>query len=81
MVIFYVPGAYLNSDMPEDKLILLKIEGKFVEIMCKLNPEHKKNVCVENRVKVLYLQLLKSLYVFMESALLCYDIYSKTLKS
>ena len=27
MVIFDVPGAYLNADMPEDKLILLKIEG------------------------------------------------------
>ena len=22
-----VPGAYLNTDMPEDKFILLKIEG------------------------------------------------------
>ena len=27
VVIFDVPGAYLNADMPEDKLILLKIEG------------------------------------------------------
>ena len=27
VVIFDVPGAYLNADMPEDKLIILKIEG------------------------------------------------------
>ena len=27
VVIFDVPGAYLNADMPEYKLILLKIEG------------------------------------------------------
>ena len=27
VAIFDVAGAYLNADMPEDKLILLKIEG------------------------------------------------------
>ena len=65
MDIFDVPGAYLNDDMPEDKFILFK---------------HKKNVRVENGVKVLYLRLLEALYECMESALLWYDIYSKTLK-
>ena len=40
--IFDVPRAYLNADMPEDKFILLKIEGKFVDIMCEVNPKHKK---------------------------------------
>ena len=48
--------------------------------MCKVNPEHKKNVRVENGVKLLYLNLLKELYGCMDSALLWYDIYSKTLK-
>ena len=51
-----------------------------MDIMCEVNPEHKKNVCVENGVKVLYLRLLKALYGCMESALICYDLYSKTLK-
>ena len=49
--------------------------------MCKVNPKHKKNVRVDNGVKVLYLRLLKALYGCMESALLWYDLYSKTLKS
>ena len=80
VVIFDVPGAYLNADIPEDKSILLNIEGEFVDIMCEVNPKHKKDIRVENRVKVLYLRLLKSLYGCMESALMCYDIYSKTLK-
>ena len=48
--------------------------------MCKVNPEHKKNVRVENGVKVMYLHLLKALYECMGYALLWYDIYSKTLK-
>ena len=60
--IFDVPGAYLSADIPEDKLILLKIEREFVDIMCKVNPKNKKNVCVGNGVKVLYLRLLKALY-------------------
>ena len=35
---FDAPGAYLNADTPEDKLIILKIEGEFGEIMFKVNP-------------------------------------------
>ena len=73
--IFDVPGAYLSADMPEDKFIILKIEGEFLEIMWEVNPEHKKNVCVENGLKVLYLSLLKALYGCMEYELLWYDIY------
>ena len=51
---FYVPGAYLNYEIPEDKFILLNIDGEFVDIMWEVNPEHKKNARVENGVKVLY---------------------------
>ena len=72
---FDVPGAYLNTDMTENKSILLNIEREFVDIMCEGNPEHKKNVHVENVVKVLDLRLLKALYGCLESAILWYDIY------
>ena len=36
--IFYVPGAYLQAKMPDDKFAILKIEGEFVDIMCEVNP-------------------------------------------
>ena len=75
MEIFDVPGEYLNDDIPEDKFILSNIQGEFVGIICKVKPKHKKNVRVENVVKVLYLRLLKALYGCMESALLWYDLY------
>ena len=58
----------------------IKIEGEFADIMCVVNPEHRKNVWMENGVKVLHLRLLKYLYGCMESALLLYDLYAKTLK-
>ena len=44
--IFDVPGEYINADIPEDKIFLIKIEGEFVDIMYKLNPKHKINVHV-----------------------------------
>ena len=75
MAIFDVPGAYVNADTPEDKFILLNIEEAFVDIMCEVNPEHKKNIRVENVVKVLHLRLMKSIYGCMKYALLCYDLY------
>ena len=49
-----VPGAYLNADMPEDKFILLNIEGEFVDIMYEVNPKHKKNVRVDDNVGPTY---------------------------
>ena len=52
--------------MPEDKFILLNIEGKFVDIMYKVNPKQKENMRVDNGVKLLYLQLLKDVCVCME---------------
>ena len=81
MEIFDDPGAYLNADITEDKSILLKNEGEFVEIMCEVNPKQNKNVRVDNGVNELYLRLLKALYGCMEYALLCYDIYSKAIES
>ena len=42
LAIYDVLGAYLNADMPNDKFIMLKFEGEIVDIMCKLNPKHKK---------------------------------------
>ena len=52
-----------------------------MDIICEVNPKHKKNVCVENGVKVLYLRLLKALHGCMQYALMWCDLYSKTLKS
>ena len=34
VAIFDVPGAYLHENMPDEKFILLKLEGNFMDIMC-----------------------------------------------
>ena len=50
-----VPGAYLHAEMPEGKLVLMKLRGKFVDIMCSINPEYLPHICYEGKCKVLYL--------------------------
>jgi hypothetical protein len=78
--IFDVPGAYLHAEFPDNKQILLKLRGIFVDIMCEVNPEHLKNVVYENGGKVLYLQVVRALYGCIESALLWYNLYTETLE-
>ena len=73
--VFDVPGAYLHADVPDNKFVLLKIEGAFVDIMCEVNPEYKEDVRMENGKKVLYTRILKALYGMIESALLWYQLY------
>ena len=73
-----VSGAYLHADMND--YTLLKLEGRSVDIMCRVNKDYEKFVCYENGKKVLYLQLLKALYGCVKSALLWYDLFSTTLK-
>jgi len=75
VAIFDVPGAYLHADMPEDKFVLLKLEGVFVDIMSRILARR-----MENGKKVLYLRILKALYGCIESALLWYKLYVKVLK-
>ena len=56
---FDVPGTFLQSEMAEDKLVLLKFRGdKIVEMMCQVNPVHEKNVIFENGKKVLYVKVI-----------------------
>lgn len=66
--------------MPAGKLVLLKLRGVFVDIMCKVNPEHKPNITYEKGKPVLYLKVLKAIYGCIESALLWFNLYSNTLQ-
>ena len=78
--VFYVPGSYLQTEMPEDKRILLRIRDEFVDIMCEVNPDYKPYVKYYNGKKVLYVNVLRAIYGFIESTLLWYNLYVKNLK-
>ena len=80
VAIFDVPGAYLQTDMPEDKQIFLRIRDELVDIMCEINPDYKPYVQYENIKKALYVEVLREIYGCIESALLWYNFYINTLE-
>ena len=57
----------------------MRLVGRFVDIMCEVNPEYKQYVRYERGIKVLYLRVLRAIYGCLESALLWYNLYSTTL--
>ena len=72
-----VAGAYLNADM--DELVILRLTGEDVALMCDVNPEFLAFVEMETGQRVLYLRLDKALYGCVRSALLWYRLFTKTL--
>ena len=77
---FDIPGAYLHSEMPKGKTVVLKLKGKFVSIMCEINPEYKQHVRIEGKTSVLYLSVLRALYGCIESALQWYTLFKTTME-
>ena len=45
--------------MLKERFIILKMEGKILDIMCEVNPEQKNKVHMENELRAIYLHLLK----------------------
>ena len=80
MATFYIPESYRHVFMPKDKQILMNLRGDFVDIMCQVNPYYEQNDIYKNGKKVLYLLVLRAIYGCVESALLWYNIFSKTLE-
>ena len=60
--------------------MLLRIRDEFVDIMCEVNPDYKPYVKYYNGKKVLYVNVLRAIYGFIDSALLWYNLYVKNLK-
>ena len=80
VTVFDLPGAYLQADIPAYNQILLRIRDEFVNIMCEVDPDHKPCVQYENEKKVLYMKFTRAIYGCIESDLLWYNFYVKTLK-
>ena len=82
VAVYDVPGSYLHATLSptgSKERALMKLEGDFVDIMVKVNPEHAKNVIYEHGKKVLYMEILQAIYGCIESALRWYELYSETL--
>ena len=62
MATFDIPGAYPHAEIPKENQILLKLRDDFVDIMCDVNEEHRKNGVIENGNRVLYMKVVRSIY-------------------
>ena len=58
---------------------MFEIVGGVIDIMCEVDPKHLRSVFIENREKVLYLQLLQEIYSIIGSVLMWYELYALTL--
>jgi hypothetical protein len=63
-----VVEAYLHAYIKD--IVLLKITGQTVDILCKVSKEYQSFVCIEHGKPVIYLRLVKALYGCVKSALL-----------
>jgi hypothetical protein len=57
-----IKGAFLKAKVPEETELMVKMTGKFAQIMCKINPEMR---CDEQGI--IYLQWVKALYGHIEA--------------
>ena len=68
--VFDVPGSYLQNDIPEDKLILLRIIYEFLDIVCEVNPDYKPYVQYDSLKKLIYVRFWEQ---YMDAlSVLCY---------
>ena len=67
-----LPGAFLTT--LTDELIFMVLKGNLCKLMCRVNPKLYRRYVTKNKKgdPVLYVQLYKSLYSLLHSALLFY---------
>ena len=81
IISFDVPGAFLQADMPDDKLMLLRLTGEFVDLMCEINPDFIPHVRLDRKGrKILYMRVIRAIYGCIEAALQWYKLFKSTLE-
>jgi hypothetical protein len=79
------PNAFIQANLPkkepgEDRVVM-KITGVLVNMIVDINPElYGPAVVLENLKKVLYVEILKTIFGMLEAALLWYRTFRKDLK-
>jgi hypothetical protein len=68
-----IPNAFVQTDVAPSKKgehIMMKIRGPLVDILIEIAPEiHEPFVVYEGKAKILYVQMLESLYGMLQSSL------------
>ena len=78
---FNAPGAFIHAEIPKDKNNSMRLRGEFVKIMGVVNPKYRKYVTDKKRKNVLYLHIIRYIYVRIEESMLWYDLYKTVWRS
>ena len=77
-----IPGAFLQTDMPNDEVVHVRLDGAMAELLAKLDPE-KYNPCIttdRSGKKKLYARANKAIYGTLRAALLFWENLSGKLQ-
>jgi hypothetical protein len=73
--------AYLPKKEPGEDRVVMKITGVLVDMLVDISLElYRPAVVLENRKKVIYIEVLKAIYGMLEAALLWYKTFRKDLE-
>jgi hypothetical protein len=73
--------AYLPKKEPGEDRVVMKITGVLVNMLININPElYGPAIVMENRKKVIYVEVLKAIYGMLEAALLWYKTFREDLE-
>ena len=72
-----VNGAYSHTTMND--FTTRKLEGEAADVISKVNIQNEKCVCWKRVKEVMYIHLLKTVYGYVKSALLWYELFSSIL--
>jgi hypothetical protein len=80
-----IPNAFIQALLPKKDLgedrVVMKIKGVLVDMLVNINLElYGPAMVLENRKKVLYVEVLKAIYGMLEAALLWYKTFRKDLE-
>ena len=80
-----MPGTFLQAEMVCYKLVLLKLNADFVDMICEINPELKTHVRYETtkygkKIKVLYMNFINIIYGSIEAALQWHIMFAEKFK-
>ncbi len=66
---FDIPGAFLQAEMPNDELVLLRFTGRIADILGEINENYIQHIQYEKGKKVLYVKVIRAIYGCIVSAL------------
>ena len=69
MLLFQTNHLITNKDGHK---IIMRMQGKVIEIQCQINPTYKGYVIEEQGQPILYIHIMKAIYGLLVSAMLFY---------